>query len=294
MKLLIFGAGYSGKAIGEEFIGAGFGVTGTTRSPEKLAGLEAAGISPLIFNGVDFTPDLEAALAEATHLVQSISPASDGDGLPFTIGERLNTLAPKLEWIGYLSTVGVYGDHRGEWVNEKTMCQPEAARGAERLIAEKTWHELGEAHSIPVSILRLSGIYGPGRNTFMNLSQGTARRLIKAGQVFNRIRVEDIGSAALHLAKGRLSGIFNVTDDEPAPPQDVVTRAAEIMGVEPPPEQSFETADLSPMARSFYGKNQRVSNARIKATGFTFRFPEYRASLLDLWETGRWRGWEKL
>nr|ALS91122.1 NADH(P)-binding protein [uncultured bacterium] len=290
MTLMIFGAGYSGKAIAACFREAGFEVTGTTRSPEKAAALEEAGIRPLLYDGARLTPEIEAALREATHVVQSVSPGPEGDALPALIGDRLASLAPNLQWMAYLSTVGVYGDHKGKWVTEETPCKPEAARGAERLVAEQAWLDLGAKAGLPVSVLRLSGIYGPGRNTFVNLAQGTARRLIKPGQVFNRIRVEDIGRAALHLAEKRLGGIYNVTDDEPAPPQDVVTEAARLMGVEPPVEQDFETAELSPMARSFYGKNQRVSNSRLKATGFQFRFPEYRQSLAQLLETGAWRG----
>ncbi len=290
MNLMIFGAGYSGKAIAAAFREAGFTVTGTTRSEEKAERLEAAGIRPIIYDGASLTPPLEDALGQATHLVQSVSPGPDGDALPALIGPRLATLAPSLTWIGYLSTVGVYGDHQGGWVNEDTPCRPEAARGAERLIAEHDWLELGRKAGLPVSVLRLSGIYGPGRNAFVNLSQGTARRLIKPGQVFNRIRVEDIGRAALHLATNALGGIYNVTDDEPCPPQDVVTEAARLLGIEPPPEQDFETAELSPMARSFYGKNQRVSNAKLKGTGFRFLYPEYRHSLADLARDERWRG----
>lgn len=290
MTLLIFGAGYSGRAIAAEFKAAGHRVYGTTRSPEKATTLQALGIMPLIFDGVTISAELKTALFEASHVVQSISPASEGDGLPAALQTLLPDQAPHLQWIGYLSTVGVYGDHQGQWVTEETRCQPEAARGAERLIAEHDWLALGAARNLPVSVLRLSGIYGPGRNTFINLTQGTARRLVKPGQVFNRIRVEDIGRAALFLAEGRQGGIFNVTDDEPCPPQDVVTEAARLMGVTPPPEQDFETATLTPMARSFYGKNQRVSNAKIRGAGFDFRFPEYRASLADLWQSGRWKG----
>lgn len=290
MNLLILGAGYSGRAIAARFRAAGFDVAGTTRSPEKAAELEEAGIRPLIYDGARLTPELEHALFRASHLVQSIAPGPQGDAMPDLLRLRLSTLAPDLVWIAYLSTVGVYGDHGGEWVNEETPCNPEAARGTERLIAEQEWLDLGAGAGIAVSVLRLSGIYGPGRNTFINLSQGTARRLVKPGQVFNRIRVEDIGRATLHLACKALGGIYNVTDDEPAPPQDVVTEAARLMGIEPPPEQDFASAELSPMARSFYGKNQRVSNAKLKSTGFSFLFPDYRMSLANLAEDMRWRG----
>lgn len=288
MKLMIFGAGYSGKAIARDFLKAGFAVSGTTRSPEKMAALTEIGIEPLLYDGQALTDEIRSALAGATHIVQSVSPGPEGDALPGLLAADLKGLAPALQWIGYLSTVGVYGDHGGGWVTEDTECRPEAARGAERLVAEADWMALGAGADLPVAVLRLSGIYGPGRNTFVNLSQGTARRLVKPGQVFNRIRVEDIGRATLHLAMKSLGGIYNVTDDEPAPPQDVVTEAARLMGIEPPPEQDFATAELSPMARSFYGKNQRVSNARLKATGFRFDYPEYRASLAQLYRDG-WR-----
>lgn len=197
---------------------------------------------------------------------------------------------PALQWIGYLSTVGVYGDHRGGWVDEDTPFQPVSQRSRERVEAEQGWMALGEKIGIPVAVLRLSGIYGPGRNAFVNLDNGTARRLIKPSQVFNRIRVEDIAGATLFLAERGLGGIVNVTDDEPAPPQDVVTEAARLMGIAPPPEQAFETAELSPMARSFYGENKRVSNRRLRALGYEPRFANYRASLAALWQGQDWRG----
>ena len=159
-----------------------------------------------------------------------------------------------------------------------------------RLAAEQAWQELGTDIGLPVAILRLSGIYGPGRNAFVNLYNGTAKRLVKPGQVFNRIHVDDIAGALKLLASKDTGGVFNVTDDEPAPPQDVVAFAAALMGVEPPPEQEFETAQISPMARSFYGENKRVSNARLRAAGFSFGFPDYRTAHKALWETGSWRG----
>jgi nucleoside-diphosphate-sugar epimerase len=159
-----------------------------------------------------------------------------------------------------------------------------------RVAAEQDWLAFGRERGVPVAVLRLSGIYGPGRNAFVNLEKGTARRLVKPGQVFNRIHVDDIAGALRHLAQARTAGIFNVTDDAPAPPQDVVAYAAELMGVEPPPEISFETAQLSPMARSFYGENKRVSNAGIKAQSYRFAYPDYRAALKHMWAHGEWRG----
>jgi nucleoside-diphosphate-sugar epimerase len=195
-----------------------------------------------------------------------------------------------LQWIGYLSTVGVYGDHQGKWVDEAGETRPVSRRSQLRVAAEQDWLGFGNEHDVPVAVLRLSGIYGPGRNAFVNLERGTARRLVKPGQVFNRIHVDDISGALRHLAASRNAGIFNVTDDEPAPPQDVVTYAAKLMGIAPPPEIAFEAAQLSPVARSFYGENKRVSNARIKAAGYRFAFPDYRVALEHMWKAGDWRG----
>ena len=290
MRMVIFGAGFSGKAIAAEARAQGATVSGTTRSAEKCAALEAAGIKPFLFDGSAFSPELAQEMAVATHLVQSIAPGREGDPLVRLAGGDLRARMPKLQWIGYLSTIGVYGDRQGGWVDESASTAPVPERSRERVVAEEAWMDIGRANGLPVAVLRLSGIYGPGRHAFVNLEKGTARRLIKPGQVFNRIRVEDIGAAALFLANRGTSGLFNITDDEPAPPQDVIAEAARLMGVAPPPEQAFETAELTPMARSFYGENKRVSNRRIKAEGFAFRFPDYRVSLADLWQAGKWRG----
>jgi nucleoside-diphosphate-sugar epimerase len=289
MRMMIFGAGYSGKAIGRLMSSHGAAVAGTTRSAEKGAALQALGIEPFVFDGTTITPELEAALKDVTHLVQSIAPGADGDPLIRLFGQKgLKAVMPKLEWVCYLSTVGVYGDHQGAWVDETSELKPVSVRSVERVEAEEAWQALTTAEGVPLAILRLSGIYGPGRNTFMNLANGTARRLVKKDQVFNRIRVEDIAEATAFLAGPKTGGVFNITDDEPCPPQDVVTEAARLMGMEPPPEQAFETAELTPMARSFYGENKRVSNAKIKALGFNFKFQNYHESLEALLASGTW------
>lgn len=290
MHTVIFGCGYSGTAIAKSFAGPHNTVVGTTRSAERLAALATQGVKGLVFDGETLDPTLLEAMRNATHLVQSIAPGQAGDPLIRLAGGRIAEWMPKLQWIGYLSTVGVYGDHKGAWIDEETSIRPVSTRSVERVAAEDGWMAIGAALGVPTAVLRLSGIYGPGRNAFCNLDKGTARRLIKPDQVFNRIRVEDIGAASLFLADRGLGGIYNVTDDEPAPPQDVVTEAARLMGVAPPPETPFETAELSPMARSFYGENKRVSNGRLKAIGFRLGYPEYRMSLADLWSSGRWRG----
>ncbi len=288
--LLILGAGFSGKAIGETFKAAGFTVSGTTRSAEKAETLRALGIEPVVYDGMTLSEELVADMASTTHVVQSIAPGKDGDPLFRAGSPALSALMPKLKWAGYLSTVGVYGDHKGAWVDEETALNPVSVRSIERVEAENHWLAFGKASGIPVAVLRLAGIYGPGRNALRNVEEGTARRLIKQDQVFNRIRVEDIGSSALFLSQKGLGGIWNITDDEPGPPQDVVAEAARLMGLPTPPDIPFETAELSPMARSFYGENKRVSNARLRAAGFEFRFPNYRQSLAELHVSGRWKG----
>lgn len=288
MRLLILGAGYSGKAIARA-CGPDFEtIHGTTRSPDTFGELERAGVRPLVFDGSGISPALSDALRQATHLVQSISPAREGDAF-LKLSEDLSSAAPNLRWIGYLSTVGVYGDRKGEWVDEDAVLDPINARSNERVIAERSWLERGERMGIPVAVLRLSGIYGPGRNAFVNLENGTARRLIKPGQIFNRIRVEDIGRFTRFLIGRDLGGIYNVTDSEPSPPQDVIEFAARLMGVPVPPDIPFETAELTPMARSFWGETKRVSNARARGLGFEFLYPDYRISLSQMWNDQAWR-----
>jgi nucleoside-diphosphate-sugar epimerase len=288
-KLFIFGVGYSGLEIARETLARGWPVAGTTRSSEKAEKLRAQGIEPHLFDGGLLSNELAAALRETTHLVVSIAPG-EADPVLRVAREIILSGMPKLRWIGYLSTVGVYGDHGGAWVDEETECRPVSKRSIERLKAERQWQALGEEASVPVAVLRLAGIYGPGRNAFANLASGTARRIVKPEQVFNRIHVADIAASTLHLAEESIGGVFNVSDDEPCPPQDVVSYAAKLMGAEPPPEIPFDEAEMTPMARSFYGENKRVSNARLKAQGLVLKFPNYRAALDALWRDGNWRG----
>jgi len=289
MKMLILGAGFSGKAIGKAAASSFETVWGTTRSESKYPALRSLGITPLAFDGEVISEQLRAALAEATHLVQSISPDADGDGF-LDLAPSLKTLMPKLQWVGYLSTIGVYGNHNGAWVDETVPPTPVSARSRERVVAEDQWLAAGEREGIPVAVLRLSGIYGPGRNAFVNLDNGTARRLIKKGQVFSRIRVEDIARATLFLIERKLGGVYNVTDHRPAPAQDIIEHAAGLMGVPVPPDIPFESAELSPMARSFYGENKRVKNAKIRDLGFEFSYPDYEMSLKEMWASDSWRG----
>jgi nucleoside-diphosphate-sugar epimerase len=290
MNVMIFGCGYSGSAIAKVFLDQGSLVAGTVRWPQKALDLAVHQIKAFVFDGSPFSDALLEQLRDVTHLVQSIPPGREGDPLLPLLAGQLRALCPRIEWIGYLSTVGVYGDHRGDWVTEETPGSPIQGRSIERVDTEQAWEAEATAAGVPCAVLRLSGIYGPGRNAFVNLAQGKSRRIIKKDQVFNRIRVEDIAEATLFLGRSALGGIYNVTDDEPAPPQDVIAEAARLMGIAPPPEQDFDTAEMTPMARSFYGANKRVLNAKMKAAGFQFRFPEYRASLSQLWTDDVWKG----
>ena len=286
VTVFIFGAGYSGSAYGRLAAGRGITVHGTTRDKQKLDGLRAAGIAPHLFDG-SASGDQMAALADTTHLVISIAPGPDGDPVLEIMRDAIASME-RLEWIGYLSTVGVYGNHDGDWVDEETDCRPVSQRSVQRVAAEMAWQDFADTIGKPLSILRLSGIYGPGRNAFVNLETGKAKRLIKPGQVFNRIHVEDIARALDFLAERRQDGVFNVTDDLPAPPQDVVEYAGSLMKVDLPPAIDFASATISPMARSFYGENKRVSNAKLKRAGFAFAHSDYKTALSRMWAQDNW------
>lgn len=287
--LFILGAGFSGRAIAKAARSKGWRVFGTTRSPDRFAALEAAGAEPLAFDGVCLSREVAAALAEATLLVASIAPDAGGDPALNAAGAVLAD-AKRLKWTGYLSTVGVYGDAAGGWVDETSPVNPGSRRSVHRADAERAWSAFAATHGSPLAVLRLSGIYGPGRNALDNVEDGSARRVVKEGQVFNRIHVDDIAGATLFLAERRSRGVFNVTDDLPAPPQDVVEHAATLMGAPVPTAVPFADANLSAMGRSFYAENKRVSNAKLKALGYRFVHPDYRAGLGSLWATGGWRG----
>ena len=276
MNLLIFGHGYSTHAFVSRYGDIFSHIFATTRSLEKKAQMQ--GVTPLLFS------EAHEALAQADVLLVSVPPDADSDPVLDLYDEQM--IESSAARIVYLSTVGVYGDHQGAWVSEDTPCVPVAERSQARLEAEQDWAECAADMGAELDILRLSGIYGPGRNALVNLREGTARRIIKPGQVFNRIHVEDIADAiAACIARGQPGRIYNVTDDEPAPPQDVMEYAAQLLGLAPPPERDFETTDMSPMARSFYGENKRVSNARIKSElGFEFQYPTYREGLRALLE----------
>jgi nucleoside-diphosphate-sugar epimerase len=293
-RIFLLGAGYSARAFARRQRGQAEAIFGTTRSPEKFDALREDGIEPLIFDGTAISPEMAEALRRTTHLILSAAPEAGAGGerddpfLPHVEG-HLRQAMPALRWIGYLSTVGVYGDHGGAWVDEESECRPVSQRSVERLEAEKAWLEAAERESLPLAVLRLAGIYGPGRNALTNLAAGTARRIVKPGQIFNRIHVGDIAGALSLLANREMGGVFNLADGEPSPAEDVVAFAAKLMGVEPPPEIPFDRAEMTPMARSFYGENKRVSNERIKEAGYVFDWRDYRTALTRMWAEGCWR-----
>jgi nucleoside-diphosphate-sugar epimerase len=279
--LLSLGHGYSARALARR-LGPGWRVIGTTRSPEKAQALRAEGVEPRVWPGTDLADDI----AEATHILASAAPDEVGDPFLTRLGNVLARARP--EWVGYLSTTGVYGDHGGGWVDEETPLAPGTERGRRRALAEEQWRAVSAEGGWPLAIFRLAGIYGPGRGPFEKVRAGTARRIVKPGQVFSRIHVEDIAravAAAMERPEAAAPGgvAFNLCDDDPAPPEDVLAHAADLLGVARPPEVSFEAAEMSPMARSFYAESKRVRNDRMKARlGLRLLYPTYREGLAAL------------
>ncbi|MDZ4367385.1 MAG: SDR family oxidoreductase [Afipia sp.] len=287
MNLFIFGLGFSGKTIAERRAALGDNVTGTVRTRDKAQALAAAGLSARMFGPEGGDSAIDADLANSDALLISVPPGPGGDPVLAAYARQI-AAAPNLRWIGYLSTIGVYGDHQGAWVAEKTPATPTNIRSRERADAEQAWLAFGAANNIAVHVFRLAGIYGPGQSQLAQLARGTARRIIKPGQVFNRIHVEDIARVVdASLERPRASAIYNVTDNEPAPPQDVVTFAASICGVEPPPEISLDDAGLTEMGRSFYAESKRVRNDLLRnELGVTLAYPSYREGLKALRDAG--------
>ena len=275
--LLSLGHGYSAQALAARLIPQGWRIIGTTRTSEKAAQLAAQGVEPLIWPDAPLAP----ALACATHLLVSVGANAQGDPVLATQRDEINTATPHLEWAGYLSTTGVYGDHKGAWVDESTPLTPTTTRGQWRLLAENQWRGVS---GLPLHIFRLAGIYGPGRGPFEKVRDGTARLIVKPGQFMSRIHVDDI-ARVLDASIGRPAPgtAYNVCDDEPSPPEDVLLYAAQLLGLPPPPAVAFADAEMSAMARGFYSESKRVRNERIKhALGVTLAYPTYRDGLRAL------------
>ncbi len=291
-NLFCLGLGYTAEALAHRLASRGFAVAGTSRTADGAAAINRDGWQGLAFAGdAPPTEAVMAAIEAATHVLISASPDAAGDPVLRHLGAALGQ-ATSLRWIGYLSTIGVYGGDEGAWVDETTLPRPTSDRNRWRLAAEAQWLQFGAARDRRVEIFRLPGIYGPGRSAIDQLLAGTARRIVKPGQVFNRMHVADI-AAALEAAieSEPRQSLYNLTDDEPAPSDVVMTYAAQCLGVTPPPAIAFEDAQLSPMAKSFYGQSKRVSNQRMKAElGVVLRYPTYREGLRALANAARARG----
>ncbi|MCG7495134.1 SDR family oxidoreductase [Thalassobius sp. Cn5-15] len=274
--LLSFGHGYSAAALADLLVPLGWRVIGTTRKAEKCDTLRAAGVEPVLWDEA-----LNDHIAAASHLLISAGPNAEGDPILNRYAAQIQNHTEQYRWVGYLSTTGVYGDHQGGWVDETTPLSPSTKRGQLRVEAEAAWQAIPD---LPLHIFRLAGIYGPGRGPFAKVRNGTARRIIKPGQVFSRIHVEDIAQILLASINHPNPGaIYNMCDNDPAPPEDVIAHAAELLNLPVPEAVDYETAEMTPMARSFYAESKRVRNDRIKnELGVTLKYPDYRSGLAAL------------
>jgi len=287
MKMLVFGFGYTASHISSLLRRKGYEFVATVRTRAKAHNVNQAGVTARVYSSNHADAQIVEDIRSSDAILMSVPPNEHGDPVLRSFASQI-AQAGNLRWVGYLSTVGVYGDHAGNWVDEKTPTMTENGRLLDRTTAEKQWLALG-AH-----VFRLSGIYGPGRNQLVQLAAGTARRIVKPNQVFNRVHVADIATVIeASLTKSRPGSIYNVTDNEPAPPQVVVEFAAGLCGLEPPPEIPFESAELSPMARSFYSHNRRVRNDLIREElGVALSYPSYREGLAALRAEGDGPGGE--
>lgn len=285
MHTLILGAGYSGKRIAH-LAGQYGSVSGTRREQAGIDELASLGIKGVQVN-CELSDEFIAELSQATHLIVSVAPNREAplhDPMLSLLQSLPATTFSHLKWIGYLSTIGVYGDYQGRWVDEGSRCMSTQPRSIMRREAEIAWQQFGNNLDLPVAVLRLSGIYGPGRNAVRDALSGKARILIKPHQVFNRIHVDDLANATMLAARHGFSGLLNITDDNPAPPQHVVHFAHALTGKRAPQSIDFFNADITPMARSFYSENKRVLNTASKRMlGMHYRYPNYRVALSEIW-----------
>ena len=272
--LLSIGHGYSAQALARRLLPEGWRIIGTSRTPEGVAALRATGIEACLWPGEPLP------LTEATHLLTSVPP---GKADPVLAAHGAEIARSGLKWLGYLSTTAVYGHHNGDWVDETTPLAPSTERGAARAKAEADWTALGQ----PLHVFRLAGIYGPGRGPFEKVRDGSARRIVKPGQVFSRIHVEDIANVLHAALKNPHPGIYNVCDDDPASPEDILGLAARMLNLPEPPMVPYDEAEMTPMARSFYAENKRVRNDRIKQVlGVRLLYPTYREGLAAILAAG--------
>jgi hypothetical protein len=286
-KLFCFGFGYTAEALARN-LDPRWRIAATCREAARRSVLTGRGVETWIFDGERPLADPIETMAGTTHLLSSVRPGREGDPVLARHGPDIARL-PGLRWLGYLSTTGVYGDRAGGWVDESGDLHPTGTRGRGRVAAEAAWLELWRRHGLPVHIFRLAGIYGPGRSAFDSLRQGRAQRIDKPGQVFSRIHVDDIAAVlAASMGKPNPGAVYNVCDDDPAAPSEVIAYAAGLLGLEPPPLVPFAGAKLSDMGRSFYADNKRVRNDRIKRElGVELAYPDYRRGLAAILESER-------
>lgn len=277
-QALILGHGYTAGFLTPLLRAEGWQVAGTTRAdPDRV---RAAGARPLLWPGDEGA--IRTAIAGADAILISAGPDQGHDPALADFAEDFARARPR--WLGYLSTTGVYGDRDGGWVDEGSALTPTTRRGRDRVAAEAAWQGLSAEHGLPLHVFRLAGIYGPGRGPFAKLRAGTARRIVKPGQIFSRIHAEDIAQVLMASIRApRPGAVYNVCDDDPAPPEAVIGHAAELLGLPLPPAEDYATAEMTPMARSFYAESKRVANELIKRElGVRLIYPDYRAGLAAL------------
>jgi nucleoside-diphosphate-sugar epimerase len=281
-RLFCFGFGYTAKALAARLASEGWRIIGTVRSPEKADTIRSGDVAPVVWSGDALD---EAALENVTAILVSTPPSGAGCPALLSAQDAIAARCDNVKWIGYLSTNGVYGDHGGAWVDEDSALKATSARARRRIAAEAAWGIFCRRHGLPLAVFRLPGIYGPGRSALDAVRNGVAKRINKPGQVFNRMHVDDIAaslasSLAASLHAPEQQGVYNFADDEPAPQQDVVAYACQLLGVEPPPLTAIEDVGLSQAAMSFYADNKRVSNRRMKsALAIELKYPTYREGL---------------
>jgi len=283
-SLFCFGLGFAAQALAKRMHTHGWNISGSCRAMDKEDSLKDLSVLP--FDGIHATEEIRNALSKATHLLVSIPPQPSGDVVlqkfSLQIAECKN-----LEWIGYISSTGVYGDTQGEWVDESSPLQPVTELNKRRVEAENGWLDMVRENGCPVMVFRCVAIYGPGRNLLISVKQGRARRIEKPGLVFSRIHVEDLAQTLEASIKNPRPGeIYNVSDDEPSPPSEAVEYACKLLNITPPPLIPFESADLSEIARGFYLTCKRVGNKKIKEElGVKLQYPDYRSGLDTIFQT---------
>lgn len=274
--LLSLGHGYAAAAAARA-LPPGWRVLATTRDPARARAFATQGWEPVAWEPAA----LAQALAQATHVLSSVPPDRATSADP-ALAAVAALPAPRLRWMGYLSASSVHGDTGGDWIDDFAAPAPTTDRGRARLAAESGWWAWACRHGAAFAAIRVAGIYGPGRSVFDTIAEGRAQRVIKPGQVFNRIHVDDLGAITAAAATRAATGPILASDLEPAPPQDLITQACALIGIDPPPEVPFERARLSEMAQSFYAENKRLRPTRLAELGVTLRYPTYRDGLAAL------------